>query len=201
MKFLAPVGVCLALTFAACGASGQTSGSATVSEEVVGTKDAAAKTAPCPRGPTVMMSKAEIKKLPPLTIPKPSGPPPHHLAIIDLRKGSGPGMPKNDLVTNREKPFIRYFDVNYVEAGKGPVAGQYGPGKYLPEELPKGVVLGLTGMKVGGRRELILPPKLVFPRWKPSWGYAAFTDIYLIDLLGMEPPPDRRVEYRNGRPC
>lgn len=148
------------------------------------------------------MSKAEIAKLPPLTIPRPSGPPPRHLTIVDLREGSGPGIPKNDLLTNREVPYISYFDVNYTEARRnGPMTGQYGPSKYLLEQQPKGVALGLTGMKVGGRRELILPPKLVFPRWKPSWGYPSFTDIYLIDLLGMEPPPDRRVEYRHGRPC
>jgi peptidylprolyl isomerase len=141
-----------------------------------------------------MMSKAEIAKLPPLTIPKPSGPPPRHLEIIDLRKGSGPGVPKNNLVTNREKVFISYFNVSYPEAREGPQTGQYGPRKYLPAETVKGVALGLTGMKVGGRRELIIPPKLVFPRWKPSWGYEPYVSIYLIDLLGMEPPPDRRVE-------
>jgi len=56
---------------------------------------------------------------------------------------------------------------------------------------------GFTGMKVGGRRVLIVPPKLDYPRWKPSWGYAGYVTVYVIDLVGMEPPPDRRVEYRN----
>jgi hypothetical protein len=148
-----------------------------------------------------MMSKAEIAKLPPLRIPRPTGAPPHHLTIIDLRKGSGPGVPKGDLVTNREKVYISYFDVSYPDALKGHLTGQYGPRKYLLEEIPKGEALGLVGMKGGGRREIVTPPKLVFPRWKPSWGYTPYVDIYVIDLLGMEPPPDRRVEYRHGRPC
>jgi peptidylprolyl isomerase len=149
-----------------------------------------------------MMSRTEIAKLPPLKIPKPTGSPPHHLTIIDLRKGSGPGIPKGDLVTNREKAYISYFTVSYPDALKGHLTGHYGPSKYLLEgELSKGQALGLIGMKVGGRREIIAPPKLGYPRWRPSWGYAPYVDIYLVDLLGMEPPPDRRVEYRNGRPC
>jgi len=147
------------------------------------------------------MSKAEITKLPPLRIPRPTAPPPHHLTVVDLRKGSGPGIPKGDSVTNRETPYLRYFVASYPEALKGHLTGQYGPGKYLLEEMPKGEALGLIGMKVGGRREIITPPKLVFPRWKPSWGYTPFVDIYVVDLLSMEPPPDRRVEYRHGRPC
>ncbi|HET7486267.1 MAG TPA: hypothetical protein VFJ64_12955 [Solirubrobacterales bacterium] len=201
MKFLALIGACFALTLASCGGSGQTGGSITTGEEVGGAQDAVAKTAPCPRGPTVNMSKAEIAKLPPLRIPRPAGPPPHRLTVIDLRKGSGPGIPRDNLVSNREKPYLNYFDASYQDALKGHLTGQYGPGKYLPEEMPKGEALGLVGMKVGGRREIITPPKLVYPRWQPSWGYAPYVDIYVVDLLGMEPPPDRRVEYRHGRPC
>jgi hypothetical protein len=104
-------------------------------------------------------------------------------------------------VTNREKVYISYFDVSYPDALRGHLTGQYGPREYLLEAIPKGEALGLIGMKVGGRREIITTPKLVFPRWRPSWGYTPFVDIYVIDLLGMEPPSDRRVEYRHGRPC
>ena len=193
MKFLTLISFCFALTFAACG--GDSGQSATAGGET------AAKPKPCPRGPTVKMSKAEIAKLPPLRIPKPHGSPPHKLTLIDLRKGAGPGIPEGNFVTNREKVYISYFVVSYPEALEGHLTGQYGPREYVPEELPKGEALGLVGMKVGGRREIITPPKLVFPRWRPSWGYKPFVDIYVIDLLGMKPPPDRRVEYRNGRPC
>ena len=45
-------------------------------------------------------------------------------------------------------------------------------------------------MKVGGRRELIVPPKMAYPRWKPSWGYAPYVSVYVIDLYGVEPPTD-----------
>jgi peptidylprolyl isomerase len=201
LRLLALVGACLALTLAACGGGGsgqESEGSAATAEKGGEAEEGAAKAVRLPpRGPTVRMSRAEIAKFPLLAIPRPSGPPPHHFKIIDLRKGTGPGVPKSDLVTNREEVFIRYFDVSYPEAREGHLTGQYGPKKFLLEDTVKGVALGLTGMKVGGRRELIIPPKLMYPRWKPSWGYAPYVTVYLIDLLGMEPPADRRVEYRN----
>lgn len=143
------------------------------------------------------MSRAEIAKLPPLTLPRPSGPPPHKLEVIDLRKGSGPGVPKHDWVTNREEVYIRLLEASYTGAQNGQLFGRIPISRVLLEGRSKGLTRGLTGMKVGGRRELIVPPKLAYPRWQPSWGYAPYVSIYLVDLVGMEPPPDRRVEYRN----
>jgi len=143
------------------------------------------------------MSRAEIVRLPPLTLPRPSGPPPHKVEIIDLRKGSGPGVPEHDWVTNREEVFIRLLEASYTGAQKGQMFGRIPISRVLLEGRSKGLTRGLTGMKVGGRRELIVPPKLAYPGWKPSWGYGPYVSIYVIDLVGMEPPPDRRVEYRN----
>lgn len=151
-----------------------------------------------PRGPTVRMSKAEIAKLPPLKEYRPTGPPPKHLEVIDLREGSGPAVPKHDWVTNREEVFYRYIEaLSYRKAREGRYEGPYSPGRVLLEDSDRGLAMGFTGMKVGGRRVLVVPPKLTYPRWKPSWGYAGYVTTYVIDLVGMEPPPDRRVEYRN----
>lgn len=127
------------------------------------------------------MSKAEIAKLPKLTIEKQSGPPPRHLKIIDLRKGTGAAVTKRDAVT------VRYYAVNYPEALKRSRSGLFGPQRFGLDETVKGWTVGLPGMKVGGRRELIVPPKLHYPRWRPSWGYAPYVTIYLIDLVGVEP--------------
>jgi peptidylprolyl isomerase len=135
----------------------------------------------------VRMSKAEIRKLPPLSIPKPSGPPPRHLKVVDLRKGSGPALPNTDAVS------IRYIEDTYPQALKGKQGGLSGgevswSSWWLAEEASRGLRVGLPGMKVGGRRELIVPPKVAYPHWKPSWGYVPFVSIYVVDLLGMEPP-------------
>jgi len=166
-----------------------------------GSAKAAVKQKPCPRGPRLVMSKAERAKLPPLTIIPPSGSPPRHLRVTDLRNGDGPRVPEHDWVTNREEVYIRYVQASYPDARAGRLEGPYQPSRVLLEGSGRGFAMGLTGMQVGGRRELIVPPRLAYPRWRASWGYAPYVTIYVIDLLGMEPPPDRRVEYRHGRPC
>jgi hypothetical protein len=109
----------------------------------------------------------------------------------------GPGVPKHDWVTNREEVFMRLLEASYTGAREGRIFGRIPVRRVLLDGRSKGLVRGLTGMKVGGRRELIVPPKLAYPRWKPSWGYAPYVSIYVIDLVGMEPPLDPRVEYRN----
>lgn len=188
MKVAALAACLLALGLAACGRAGSDQKAA----------DTAAPRKPLPpRGPTVKMTKAEIARIPPLTVRRPTGPPPHHLVVIDLRRGSGPGVPKHDWVTNREEVFMRLLEASYTGAREGHIFGRIPVRRVLLEGRSKGLVRGLTGMRVGARRELIVPPKLAYPRWKPSWGYAPYVSIYVVDLVGMEPPPDRRVEYRN----
>ena len=126
------------------------------------------------------MSRMEIAKLPRLRIAKQSGPPPRQLRVIDLRKGSGA------VVTDKDAVLVRYFEAGYSEALKQSKTGLFGPHKFGLNEVVRGWRVGLPGMKVGGRRELIVPPRLVFPNWKPSWGYAPYTNIYVIDLIGLE---------------
>jgi hypothetical protein len=186
LALLVFVGLLLGLV--ACG--GSNPGSATA-VEVTHRK-------PPPQGPTVRMAKAEIAKLPPLRPFAPKGPPPKHLKIIDLRKGSGPGVPKHDWVTNKEEVFYRFIEaLSYKGAREGRYIGPYRRSNVLLEYSDKAVRLGLTGMKVGGRRVLIAPPQTTYAHWKPSWGYAGYVTTFVIDLVGIEPPQDRRVEYRN----
>ena len=133
-------------------------------------------------GPETRMSRAEIAKLPPLTIPRQSDPPPRRMEVRDLREGSGATLAKQDLAE------VRWFQVNYPEVQKRSRSGLYGPQLFGLDNTVKGWAVGLPGMKVGGRRELILPPNLVYPRWKPSWGYKPYVRIYVVDLIGVKPP-------------
>lgn len=116
-----------------------------------------------------------------LTIPKQSGPPPRHIEIIDLRKGTGPKVLKEGSVN------VRWLEGTYTEARKKSLRGVYGPQTFGLDNVVKGWDVGLPGMRVGGRRELILPPKLVYPRWRPSWGYTPYVNIYVVELLGVKP--------------
>lgn len=136
-------------------------------------------------GATAQMSKAEVAKLPPLKIPTASGPPPKRFEIVDLRKGSGPVVTKADAVS------IRWAEDTYPQARKGSQGGLSGgvasrKGWGLAEEASNAFLVGLPGMRVGGRRELIVPPKVAYPRWQPSWGYAPYVSVYVVDLLGVE---------------
>ncbi len=133
------------------------------------------------------MSKEEVAKLPPLKIPKASGPPPHRFTAIDLRKGSGAVVGKTDAVS------IRFIEDTYPQALEGRQGALSGGvvrwSNWSLSEASRGLRFGLPGMKVGGRRELIVPPKVAYPHWKPSWGYAPYVSVYVVDLLGVEPRP------------
>src|SRR5262245_9583226 len=121
----------MSLTACGGGGSGATGAAPRSSaEEPVATKQPTARV-PCPRGPTVTMSKAELAELTPLTIPQVSGSPPHHLRVIDIRKGSGPAIPAGNRLSNREEPNVGYFSASYTEAAHGPLTGHYGPTRYV----------------------------------------------------------------------
>jgi peptidylprolyl isomerase len=117
------------------------------------------------------MSAAEIAKLPPIKISARRGPAPRRLVIHDLREGTGAVMRSGD------STFIDWAEVPYGEAfqtsPESPVKQlEFSPfGRYI-----KGWEKGIPGMKVGGRRELIVPPRL---------GDTGTTMIYVLDLLGV----------------
>jgi len=50
-----------------------------------------------------------------------------------------------------------------------------------------GWVQGLAGMRVGGRRELIIPPALAYKNQANGTIPANSTLIFVIDLLGLTP--------------
>jgi FKBP-type peptidyl-prolyl cis-trans isomerase len=118
------------------------------------------------------MSKAEIAKLPKVKFKALNGPPPKKLVVRDIRKGWGAAVRPNDAI------LVDFFDVKYGETSETPPTRPYGPTRYGLTEVVKGWTLGLPGMRVGGRRELIVPPKL---------GYKDRTVVYVIDLLAVYP--------------
>lgn len=135
-------------------------------------KPAQARSRPSSPKPKLKMSKAEIAKLPKIRIGQRNGPrPKKKLVVRDLRKGSGAVVKPDD------KILVRFFSVKYAEARKGARTGRFGPTEFaLDGGVIKGWEEGLPGMRVGGRRELIVPPKL---------GYRGWTLIYVVDVLAV----------------
>ena len=111
----------------------------------------------------------------------PKGAPPKKLEIKDLEEGTGAEAKAGDEVT------VQYVGVNY-KSGKEfdaswdrgePFIFQLGAGMVIP-----GWDQGVEGMKVGGRRELIIPPELAYgPEGSPPAIGPNETLIFVIDLL------------------
>ncbi len=119
------------------------------------------------------MLKAERSKLPKIKIRKRSGPRPKHLIVNDLRKGTGAPVSSDDAI------LVRYDSDRYGEAlRRSQKTVGFGPTRFGMNEVIRGWKAGLPGMRVGGRRELVVPSRL---------GYQGYTLVYVIDLLALFP--------------
>lgn len=161
---------CLALAVAGCGGSDDSSSS----ESTASTSNES----------TSSESTSTAKKTKPkVTVPK--GAPPKKLEIKEIEEGSGAEAKAGDEVS------VQYVGVGY-ESGKEfdsswsrgaePFTFGLGAGQVIP-----GWDQGVEGMKVGGRRELIIPPELAYGEAgsPPAIGPNE-TLIFVIDLLSVK---------------
>lgn len=120
------------------------------------------------------------------TAPKvtaPKGPPPKKLVIKDLKKGTGAGVRTGDLVTVQwvgalykgGKEFYSSWKDHHIYTFKT------GAGRVIP-----GWDRGMVGMKVGGRRELIIPPALAYEYRGATSVPPNETLILVVDLLAIK---------------
>jgi len=165
-KLILIIGACLALLVAGCGSDDSTTSSSS-GEDTSSSQQA----------------EAPEKKTKP-KVEKPSGAPPKQLVTNDLEEGSGAEAKAGDAVT------VQYVGVNF-KTGKEfdsswsrsePFTFTLGAGEVIP-----GWVQGIEGMKVGGRRELVIPPELGYgtagapPAIPPNE-----TLIFVVDLEAVE---------------
>jgi peptidylprolyl isomerase len=120
---------------------------------------------------------AALKTKPKVTIP--SGPPPSKLVVKDLIKGTGAAATANSTVT------VQYVGVVYKGGKQFDASWNDGSGQ--PVSLPlsgviKGWQQGIPGMKIGGRRELIIPPSLGYGATAQAKIPANSTLVLIIDL-------------------
>lgn len=173
---------------AACGSSSTAPGvqlapSGGATAEAVTTTPTTATTATTTTPTVTTPTSGALSKEPVLNIPK--GPAPTHLVTIDLIKGTGAVAKPHDQVT-----------VNYVGAlyknGKIFSASWTNHQTFGPFELGAGAVIpgwdqGLVGMRVGGRRMLIIPPSLGYGKTgSPQGGIPGnATLVFVVDLLAV----------------
>lgn len=145
-KLLLIIGACLALVIAGCGSDDSTTSSSGSTEEASAPKESEAS----------KETESTKKKTKPKVTP-PKGAPPKQLVTNDLEEGTGAEAKAGDEIT------VQYVGVNY-KTGKEfdsswsrsePFTFVLGEGFVIP-----GWEEGFEGMKVGGRRELVIPPEL-----------------------------------------
>ena len=117
------------------------------------------------------------------TVEVPTGPAPKQLVVKDLKTGDGAEAKSGDQVS------VQYVGVLY-DGGKEfdaswdrgePFAFQLGGGQVIP-----GWDQGVEGMKVGGRRELIIPPDLAYgAQGQPPTIPPNATLVFVIDLVSV----------------
>jgi FKBP-type peptidyl-prolyl cis-trans isomerase len=126
-------------------------------------------------------STADIGSKP--TVEVPQGPAPDHLVIKDLKTGDGAEAKAGDQVT------VQYVGVLY-DGGKQ-FDASWDRGQPFPFTLGSGSVIpgwdqGVEGMKVGGRRELIIPPNLAYgAQGQPPDIPPNATLVFVIDLVSV----------------
>ncbi len=149
---------CLAAAVAGCGSASKAAGVQTApgAGATADTAKAASSTTTSSTSTSTTPLPAALKTKPKVTIP--SGPAPTKLVVKDLITGTGPAVdsPSQTLT-------VQYVGVLYKGGKQFDASWNDGSGQ--PVQLPlsnviKGWQQGLLGMKVGGRRELIIPPSL-----------------------------------------
>jgi peptidylprolyl isomerase len=123
---------------------------------------------------------AALKTKPKVSIP--SGPPPSKLVVKDLIKGTGPAATASSTVN------VQY--VGELYKGGKQFDASWNDGSGQPVSLPlsgviKGWQQGIPGMKIGGRRELIIPPGLGYGATAQSKIPGNSTLVFVIDLHGV----------------
>jgi peptidylprolyl isomerase len=110
----------------------------------------------------------------------PKGPPPKQLVIKDLIVGTGAEAKNGTNIT------VHYVGVHYTDGKQFDASwdsGQPFP-LTLPGQVIKGWNEGIPGMKVGGRRMLVIPPDLAYgPNGYPPVIQPNETLVFVIDLL------------------
>jgi len=112
-------------------------------------------------------------------ISKPSGVAPSKLVIKDLITGTGQGAVSSSVVT------AQYVLISWKTGAVLDSSWKRGPATFGLSQVIPGWQQGLPGMKVGGRRLLIIPPALGYgPAGTGPIGPNE-TLVFVVDLVGV----------------
>lgn len=124
---------------------------------------------------------------PPTTMPKPmvtvpAEPAPTELKTEDLKVGKGPAAKLGDNIE------VNYIGLTYSDGQQFEASwdnGQTVSFDLVDGGLIDGWVKGIPGMKVGGRRQLIIPSEMAYGD-NPQGGRPAGALIFIVDLVAIK---------------
>jgi peptidylprolyl isomerase len=106
---------------------------------------------------------------------------PTELVIEDLIIGDGAEAKPGDTVD------VHYVGVDFETGEQFDASWDRGQSANFPlSQLVKAWQLGIPGMKVGGRRQLICPPELAYGPAGGGHRLSGRTLVFVIDLLGVK---------------
>ncbi|GAC53032.1 MULTISPECIES: FKBP-type peptidyl-prolyl cis-trans isomerase [Gordonia] len=109
-----------------------------------------------------------------------AGPPPADLSIADLIVGDGAEAVRGGVVD------VHYVGVDYETGEEFDSSWDRGQSANFPlDRLIPGWQEGIPGMKVGGRRQLTVPPELAYGPAGAGHRLSGRTLVFVIDLLGV----------------
>ncbi len=113
-------------------------------------------------------------------IDAPEGPAPTTLEVTDIVVGDGPEAGPRSTVN------VHYLGVEYDTGEEFDSSWNRGQSINFPlTSLIAGWQQGIPGMKVGGRRKLVVPPALAYGPAGGGHRLSGKTLIFVIDLLGV----------------
>jgi peptidylprolyl isomerase len=159
------------------GAAATTTPAATTAETATETTTAPAASKGSGKTIQQLVISKDLKKKP--SIAQPSGTPPTKLYSRDIVKGKGKAAKKTDNVT------VQYVGVSYSTGEQ--FDASWDAGSPFTFDLGKSAVIkgwdqGVPGMKVGGRRLLVIPPDLAYGDQANGKIAANETLVFVIDL-------------------
>lgn len=124
------------------------------------------------------------------TIPRPRNPGPHpgarveRLIVRDVRRGIGPPIQSGD------RGIFEFIATNWV-TGRS-IESAWHKRRPFETEIQHGVVIdgwwqGIQGMRVGGRRQILIPPSLGFTTNPTLTGATTYFDVVLNQINAQRP--------------
>ena len=166
-----------ALVLAGCGSDDETStaGESAATPEATPTATAT---------PAAAGDNTDLETKP--VVAKPTGEPPSKLVKDDIVVGKGRAAKAGDMAT------VQYVGVSFSTGEQFDASwdsGQPFPFTLGAQEVIAGWDQGVAGMKVGGRRQLTIPPDLAYgPAGQGPIGPNE-TLVFVVDLVDLQPAP------------